>query len=152
MCDSCSFTSARSQILILSSACFALPGMFNALNSLSPPGLSNEHLKANANSLLYALFTISGLIAGGLQNKYGPRPLLCVGGATYVLVAGSYVAISKFGDDAAAFALTASSLLGVGAGLLWAAQGAMILSYPIESKKGSYFGMYVKQEFFFLKK
>ena len=33
-------------------------------------------------------------------------------------------------------------LLGVGAGFLWAAQGAMIMSYPEEGKKGRYFSIF----------
>lgn len=110
--------------------------MFNALNSLGPPGLSAEHLKYNQNTALYACFAVFALLGGGLNNILGPRLMLALGGSTYAIYAGSYVAISRQGDAAGSFAIAAGALLGVGAGILWAAQGAMIMSYPTEEKKG----------------
>eukprot|EP01116_Phalansterium_solitarium_P000350 TRINITY_DN10222_c0_g1_i1.p1 TRINITY_DN10222_c0_g1~~TRINITY_DN10222_c0_g1_i1.p1 ORF type:complete len:493 (-),score=145.69 TRINITY_DN10222_c0_g1_i1:157-1614(-) len=132
----------KTQIIIVSLVCFFCPGMFNALNSMNPPGLHNEALRYNQNTALYSTFAIFGLLAGGICNIAGPRVLLVVGGATYALYAGSYVGIALHNDDAAPFAIVAGGLLGLGGGSLWAAQGSMIMSYPTENRKGTYFAIF----------
>jgi MFS family permease len=109
---------------------------------MSPTSLKDPSLKYKQNSALYATFSIFGLLAGGLNNILGPRLLLFLGGLTYALYSSSYIAILLNGDSAGPYAIATGALLGAGAGLLWAAQGAMIMAYPPPDKKGSYFAIF----------
>ncbi|KAI9328436.1 hypothetical protein BDR26DRAFT_939982 [Obelidium mucronatum] len=109
-----------------------------------------------------------GLIAGGLNNLLGPRVLLVVGGSTYAIYAASQyvihltqytvetvVTISNatgtfiipktavlVPEATGAFAVAAGGVLGIGAGMLWAAQGQIVMTYPTESQKGTYFAKF----------
>lgn len=65
---------------------------------------------------------------------------LAFGGIGYCIYAISLlVSVHK---DVSGFNIFAGALLGVCAGLLWTAQGTIILSYPQEEKKGRYFAMF----------
>lgn len=41
-----------------------------------------------------------------------------------------------------AFVIAAGAILGVGAGLLWTAQGSLMLAYPTEDNKGKFIGIF----------
>ena len=43
---------------------------------------------------------------------------------------------------ATGFVIAAGSILGVCAGLLWTAQGSLMLAYPTESQKGKFIGVF----------
>lgn len=43
---------------------------------------------------------------------------------------------------AEAFVLAAGAILGICAGLLWTAQGSIMLAYPTEQQKGKYIGVF----------
>lgn len=43
---------------------------------------------------------------------------------------------------AGAFVIAAGAVLGICAGLLWTAQGCLMLAYPIESQKGAFIGIF----------
>ena len=45
-------------------------------------------------------------------------------------------------SHAGAFVITAGAILGICAGLLWTAQGSIMLAYPTESEKGKYIGVF----------
>jgi MFS family permease len=40
------------------------------------------------------------------------------------------------------FVITAGAILGICAGLLWTAQGSLMLSYPTESQKGQFISIF----------
>lgn len=44
--------------------------------------------------------------------------------------------------DAGAFVIAAGAILGICAGLLWTAQGSLMLAYPTENQKGKYIGIF----------
>lgn len=44
---------------------------------------------------------------------------------------------------AGAFVIAAGAVLGICAGLLWTAQGSIMMSYPTESQKGRYIGVFL---------
>lgn len=44
--------------------------------------------------------------------------------------------------NAGAFVIVAGAILGVCAGLLWTAQGSLMLAYPTESQKGRFIGIF----------
>jgi len=43
---------------------------------------------------------------------------------------------------AGAFVIAAGAILGICAGLLWTAQGSLMLAYPTESQKGKFIGIF----------
>jgi MFS family permease len=45
-------------------------------------------------------------------------------------------------SHAGAFVIAAGAILGICAGLLWTAQGSLMLAYATESQKGKYIGIF----------
>ncbi|KAJ3076060.1 hypothetical protein HDU98_005752 [Podochytrium sp. JEL0797] len=143
---------ARTQVYVISFVCFLCPGMFNALNSLPTAGPSAQQIKDQQNAALYLCFTIVGLLAGGLNNIVGPRILAAIGGSSYAVYAGAQYNVYKStnnGDptveppsSANAFSVATGALVGIGAGMLWAAQGQICLTYPTEGQKGTFYAIF----------
>lgn len=112
--------------------------MFNALNGLGAAGLHGEHASAAdaSNSALYATFAVVGFFAGTVVNTLGIRIALSFGGLGYCLYVSSYLCYShthNFG-----YIVFAGLMLGSCAGILWSAQGAIMMSYPPEKFKGRF--------------
>ncbi|KAJ3282089.1 hypothetical protein HK104_011109 [Borealophlyctis nickersoniae] len=130
------YASPMTQVVILGLICFCCPGMFNALNGLGAAGKADATATNNANTALAVTFAVFSLVAGGVFNIIGHRLTLLLGGLTYVLYVGSYLTDNSF------FVIFAGAILGVGAGFLWAAQGAIMMSYPAEHNKGKFIGVF----------
>ncbi|KAF8936844.1 major facilitator superfamily domain-containing protein [Dissophora ornata] len=134
------WTSPLVQVLAVGVICFCCPGMFNALNSLGGGGQVDSKVGQNANVALYTCFAIFGLLSGAIHNKLGPKWTIFIGCTTYVLYSGSLLCYNH--TQAGAFTITAGGILGVGAGMLWTAQGTMMMAYPQEKDKGKYIGYF----------
>lgn len=128
------YASPLSQLLIVSFVCFLLPGMFNALAGLGAAGQVDPYDINNANTALYATFSVVGFFAGSIANRLGLRLTLGLGGFGYFLYVASILSYNH--NRNAGFLIFAGALLGVCASMLWAAQGAIMLSYPSEKDKG----------------
>ncbi|KAI8604981.1 major facilitator superfamily domain-containing protein [Dissophora ornata] len=130
------------QVIILGFICFCCPGMFNALQGTGTYGLSakDSDVGNHAGTALSVVFAFSSLFAGALFNIMGHRLLLILGGLTYVLYVGSFLAYNYI--QSIVFVVIASCLLGIGAGWLWCAQGAVMMGYPDEGEKGKYFSIF----------
>ncbi|KAH8731507.1 major facilitator superfamily domain-containing protein [Phaeosphaeriaceae sp. PMI808] len=134
------YASPESQLLLISFVCFLCPGMFNALNGLGGAGQldKKENIDAStaANSALYATFAVVGFFAGTVVNVLGIRISLCFGGIGYCIYISSYLCFNhthNFG-----YVVFSGAFLGCCAGILWSAQGAIMMSYPPEQLKGRY--------------
>ncbi|KAF9280688.1 hypothetical protein BGZ68_007087 [Mortierella alpina] len=130
------------QVIILGFICFCCPGMYNALQGTGTYGLDakDSDVGNSANTALSVVFAFSSLFAGALFNILGHRLLLILGGLSYALYIGSFLAYNSI--HSIVFVVLASCLLGVGAGWLWCAQGAVMIGYPEESEKGKYFSIF----------
>jgi len=124
------------QIIFVAIVCFLCPGMFNAVNGLGAGGQVNAHDINRANTALYATFAVVGFFAGSIANKIGLRLTLGFGGFGYTLYLASILSYNH--DQNAGFLIFAGAFLGLCAGLLWTAQGAIMMSYPPEKSKGRY--------------
>ncbi|KAE8678540.1 UNC93-like protein 1 [Hibiscus syriacus] len=82
----------------------------------------------------------NALSGGGIYNILGPHITLAAGCSTYVLYAGSFLYYNHHQHQA--FAITAGALLGIGAGLLWAGEGAIMTAYPPPNRKGTYISLF----------
>ncbi|CAG8587728.1 6026_t:CDS:2 [Diversispora eburnea] len=114
--------------------------MFNALNGLGGGGQLDTHVASNANVALYTIFSVGGLFAGPIVNKFGPSKCMALGGITYALYSGSLLYYNNEKGDV--FPIFAGGILGLGAALLWTGQGAIMMSYPTESDKGKFIGIF----------
>jgi len=117
------------------------PGSFNALTGLGAAGQVNPTINANANSALYSTFTVAAFFAGSVNNTLGPKLLLFIGSTAYSLYVASYLAVSV-NEKMGPFVIAAGAILGICAGLLWTAQGSLMLAYPTEDNKGKYIGIF----------
>jgi len=126
---------------MLGFVCFMGPGLFNALNGLGAGGQVDSKTSANANATLYATFAFAAFFAGSINNKLGSRLTLFLGSMGYSLYIGSYLAMNIH-TNAGGFVIAAGAILGICAGLLWTAQGSLMLAYPTESQKGVFIGIF----------
>lgn len=134
------YASPEFQIVFVALVCFLCPGMFNAVNGLGAGGLISAHDINNANTALYSTFSVVGFFAGSIANRIGLRLTLGMGGFGYCLYVASILSYNHNGN--AGFLIFAGALLGVCAGLLWTAQGAIMMSYPPEKSKGRYIAVF----------
>ncbi|TFY76804.1 hypothetical protein EWM64_g7207 [Hericium alpestre] len=96
---------------------------------------------ANANVAVYSTFAGVGFFAGSINNILGPKLTLFIGSMGYALYVGSYLA-TNIHPHAGAFEITAGAILGCCAGLLWTAQGSLMMAYPTENQKGRFVGIF----------
>ncbi|GLB36694.1 putative MFS general substrate transporter [Lyophyllum shimeji] len=129
------------QVCLLGLVCFMCPGLFNSLNGLGAGGQVDATTSANANSALYATFAVSAFFAGSINNKLGSRVTLMLGTTGYALYIGSYLAMNIH-PNAGGFVIAAGAILGICAGLLWTAQGSLMMAYPTEDQKGRFIGIF----------
>ena len=130
------YASPASQLIIVSFVCFLCPGMFNALSGTGGGGQVDATVADNSNVALYSTFSVVGFFAGTMVNRLGVRLTLSFGGFGYFIYIASFLSYNF--NQNAGFNIFAGALLGVCAGLLWAAQGAVMMSYPNEESKGRY--------------
>lgn len=130
------YASPPIQLLIVSFVCFMCPGMFNAINGMGGGGQLDATANNRANTALYSCFAVVGFFAGTFTNKLGIRTALSFGGFGYSVYVASYLCYNHTAN--LGFTTFAGALLGVCAGLLWCAQGAIMMSYPPEESKGRY--------------
>ncbi|GJN11953.1 hypothetical protein PR202_ga30193 [Eleusine coracana subsp. coracana] len=115
--------------------------MFNALSGLGGGGQLDHTTGDNANTALYACFAVFGVLGGGAHNILGPRLTLLLGALAYPLYAGSFLYYNHH-SGSQIFPVTAGAILGAGAGFLWAAQGAIMTSYPPPNRRGTYISLF----------
>ncbi|KAF7896515.1 hypothetical protein EAF00_006529 [Botryotinia globosa] len=130
------YASPQIQLVLVALVCFLCVGMYNALSGLGGGGQISAKPADNANSALYSTFSVVGFFAGTFANRLGIRLTLSLGGLGYCIYASSYLCYSHTQNTG--YVIFAGALLGVCAGLLWTAQGAIMMSYPPEESKGKY--------------
>ncbi|TVY83363.1 UNC93-like protein [Lachnellula suecica] len=134
------YASPRFQLIMVSFVCFLCPGMFNALSGMGGGGKTDATLADNMNVALYSTFAVFGFFGGTFVNKLGVKGTLAFGGVGYCIYALSLLLSVHF--SVGGFNIFAGALLGVCAGLLWTAQGTIMISYPKESSKGKFFAIF----------
>ncbi|KIX02630.1 uncharacterized protein Z518_08572 [Rhinocladiella mackenziei CBS 650.93] len=134
------YATPQFQIVFVALVCFLCPGMFNAVNGLGAAGLVSAHDINNANTALYSMFAGVGFFAGSIANRIGLRLTLGIGGFGYCLYIASILSYNH--NQNAGFLIFAGALLGLCAGMLWTAQGAIMMAYPPEKSKGRYIAVF----------
>ncbi|KAH0839630.1 major facilitator superfamily domain-containing protein [Lanmaoa asiatica] len=129
------------QVSMLGFVCFMCPGMFNALGGIGGGGQVNTTAQANASTATYATFAFFAFFSGTINNVLGPRLTLFLGTLGYSLYIASFLA-DNIHPGAYDFVVVAGAILGMCAGLLWTAQGSMMMAYPTEAQKGVFIGIF----------
>ncbi|KAL3418606.1 UNC93-like protein 7 [Phlyctema vagabunda] len=135
------YASPKIQLTMVSFVCFLCPGMFNALGGLGGGGKANQKTADDMNTALYSTFAVFGFFGGSIVNRLGVKLTLSFGGLGYCIYAIALL-VSVHSTRTGGFSIFAGALLGVCAGLLWTAQGTIMLSYPHEGSKGRYFAWF----------
>lgn len=130
------YASPKVQLLMVSLVCFLCPGMFNAVNGMGGAGQLSTLASDDANTALYSTFAVVGFFAGTFANRLGIKLTMSLGGLGYCIYVASFLCFSH--TQNLGFVVFAGAFLGVCAGLLWTAQGAIMMSYPPEKYKGRY--------------
>ncbi|KAI1855218.1 hypothetical protein JX265_006641 [Neoarthrinium moseri] len=130
------YASPKVQLFMVAMVCFLCPGMYNALSGLGGSGLKDRTAQTNASVSLYSVFAVVGFFSGTFANKLGLRVTLGLGGLGYSVYAASILCYKH--TENMGFVIFAGCFLGLCAGLLWTAQGAIMMSYPPEHSKGRY--------------
>lgn len=134
------FASPETQLVLVSFVCFLCPGMFNAVSGLGGGGQVDAGDVSDANTALYSTFAVVGFFAGSIANWIGLRLTLSIGGFGYFLYVASLLSYNH--NQNVGFLIFAGALLGVCGGLLWCAQGAVMMSYPSEKNKGKFISIF----------
>ncbi|KAJ1793734.1 hypothetical protein GGH19_003951 [Coemansia sp. RSA 1807] len=134
------YYSPMTQVVLVGLVCFLCPGMYNALNGMGGGGQVDRTTGNNANTALYSTFIVFGIAGGSIVNLCGVRWTIAISGLTYALYSGSYIYLNHTGSGS--FTIAAGALLGIGAGIMWAAQGMIMVSYPREEEKGRYIAVF----------
>jgi MFS family permease len=124
------------QLIMVAMVCFLCPGMFNALGGLGGGGQVDAKAQDNASTALYSTFAVVAFFSGTIANMIGVKLTLSIGGLGYCIYAASFLSYNHNANDG--FVIFAGAFLGVCAGLLWTAQGTIMMSYPSEDRKGRY--------------
>jgi MFS family permease len=153
------YASPKIQLGMVAFVCFLCPGMFNALGGMGGGGKTDATTADNMvsffdlrveiddlivyqqNTALYSTFAVFGFFGGTFVNRLGVRWTLAFGGIGYCIYAIALL-VSVHSTHTGGFNIFAGALLGVCAGLLWTAQGTIMISYPHEHQKGRYFGWF----------
>ncbi|CAP61313.1 uncharacterized protein PODANS_3_10900 [Podospora anserina S mat+] len=130
------FASPIVQLLMVAMVCFLCPGMFNALTGLGAAGQVDPGAQNDANTALYSTFAVVAFFSGTVTNIFGVKPTLAFGTLGYCIYAASFLSYNH--NQNRGFVVFAGAFLGICAGLLWTAQGTIMMSYPSEDKKGRY--------------
>jgi len=130
--------SASTQVALLGLICFCCPGMWNSITSMA--GGIDPQVVSNATATLYTCFTITSILSPAFCNKFGPRLALFVGSLGYVAYAVSLLVYHWHASSA--MVVAAGAFNGIGAGLLWTAQGQMMLAYPNQEQQGVYVAIF----------
>ncbi|KZV74367.1 MFS general substrate transporter [Peniophora sp. CONT] len=128
------------QVAIVGVVFFATVGMFLAASNLGAGGTQDIALSDISNGVLYGCFALMGLFAGGVTTLLGPRATMLLGTLGYILYIGSLWCFQTQGTRW--FVIFSGAVLGISAALLWSAQGAIMMSYPLEKDKGKAFGLF----------
>lgn len=133
--------SVYTQVLIMGFIAFGLPGAFNGILGLKSGVPASYNTAGDA--ILYFTFAFGSLVTPALTCKFGPRTMMFAGGCLYGLFSLSLLlANPKVQVTPPVFVTIAAGMLGFGAAMFWAGNGAMLLSYPTENLKASYFGTF----------
>lgn len=80
--------------------------------------------------------TITCLVGSIVANRFGLKATFAFGTTGYVIYSAALYTNNRYGNEW--FIYVGSAACGITAGLFWAAEGAIMLSYPEPENRGKY--------------
>lgn len=94
----------------------------------------------DSNIAVNSVFAGMAFFAGTIHNMIGSKVMLFCGALGYCLYVSSYLSYNF--NQNGGFVVAAGAILGFCAAFLWTAQGALMLSYPVEGEKGRFISIF----------
>ena len=106
--------------------------------------LYGQTLGSNMELTLYAVFTGACFISPAITNILGPRLTLFMGIQGYACLVVASMLFSAFGDQVwtDVIVIAGGGVLGVGAAMLWTAQGRLILEWSDGTDAARLYGLF----------
>ncbi|KAI8309392.1 hypothetical protein K4K61_001723 [Colletotrichum sp. SAR11_59] len=124
------------QATVVGIAAFTAPGLWNAMNSVGAGGQQSPYLVMAGNAVLFSLMTITCLMGSIIANRFGLKATFAFGTKGYAVYSAALYTNNRYGTEW--FIYFGSAVCGASAGLFWAAEGAIMLSYPEPENRGKY--------------
>ncbi|OAL47410.1 MFS general substrate transporter [Pyrenochaeta sp. DS3sAY3a] len=124
------------QATVVGFCAFTAPGLWNAMQSVGAGGQQTPYLVMAGNAILFALMTFTCLSGSVVINRIGLRNTMALGTTGFVLYSAALYQNNRYGTEW--FIYVGSAACGITAGLFWAAEGAIMLSYPPPENRGKY--------------
>ena len=105
--------------------------------------LYGDVLASNMESTLYGTFTLSCFFAPAVTNKLGARLTLFLGSLGYATLVAASLLLAVVGEPwCRPFVVLGGGVLGIGAALLWTAQGRLMCEWSDGSDQGKLFAIF----------
>lgn len=117
------------------------PLFTGAMNSLGAGGEETPFLVSAANALTFCLMVVSCFFSSILVRLIGIKGALIFGTLGYVPYAAGLYTNNRYGNSW--FVLFGAALCGISAGVFWAAEAAIALSYPEPYYQGRFLGFWL---------
>ncbi|KAF8866242.1 DUF895 domain membrane protein [Acephala macrosclerotiorum] len=118
------------QATVVGLATFAAPGLYNAMQSTGAGGQQTPYLVMAGSAILSCCMVLSCSCGSIFANKFGIKNTFIMGTTGYLYTN------NRYGTEW--FVYVGSMACGLTAGLFWAAEAAIMISYPEPHKRGRY--------------
>ncbi|KAK8055598.1 MFS general substrate transporter [Apiospora rasikravindrae] len=135
------YRSVLAQMIICGVIALLGPGLWNANNSLGAGGALLPYLVNGGNSLVFGLMGLFCILSPVFVNWIGVRNTLIAGTLGWSIYSAALYQNNRFGTEW--FVMLGAAICGISAGLYWAAEGAIVLSYPEHAKRGRYLALWL---------
>ncbi|KAH6900630.1 major facilitator superfamily domain-containing protein [Thelonectria olida] len=119
---------------ILGICSFAAPGLWGAMNSLGAGGAQKPYLVNTGNALTFCLMIISCWATSGIVKYIGIKGALIIGTIGFAPYSAGLYLNNRYGVEW--LVILGAALCGVSAGIFWAAEAAIGISYPEPRNRG----------------
>ncbi|KAI9899484.1 hypothetical protein N3K66_005945 [Trichothecium roseum] len=135
------YRSVLAQMIICGVIALLGPGLWNANNSLGAGGALEPYLVNAGNSLVFALMGLFCILSPLAVNRVGVRTTLVLGTLGWPVYSAALYQNNRYGTEW--FVILGAAICGLSAGLYWAAEGAIVLSYPPHARRGRYLALWL---------
>ncbi|CCF45851.1 hypothetical protein CH063_14792, partial [Colletotrichum higginsianum] len=124
------------QATVIGLCAFFAPGLYNAMQSTGAGGQQTPYLVMSANAVLGVMMVVTCSMGSVVANRIGLKNALVFGTTGYAIYSASLYTNNRYGNEW--FVYVGSAACGITAGVFWAAEGAIMISYPEDHKRGRY--------------
>ncbi|KAL4885145.1 major facilitator superfamily domain-containing protein [Aspergillus karnatakaensis] len=124
------------QATVVGLCAFLAPGLYNAMQSTGAGGQQSPYLVMAANSVLGVMMVVTCSLGSVVANRVGLKNALIFGTTGYCVYAAALYTNNRYGNEW--FVYLGATACGITAGVFWAAEGAIMIGYPVDSQRGRY--------------